>query len=124
MGVAILLERALPGAKVSVRGHIERAERIARAIHARFGIPEPHRWQAKHLRWVLERWAGGLSSASRYDYWRTVRALASALGRWPDWEPHLRGPWQRQGKGGRPAKLARAAKPSRASGCEAGSACR
>jgi hypothetical protein len=107
MGVAILLERGLPGAKVSLIGHIERAGRIARAIEARFGIREPRQWRVKHLRWVLERWASDLSPSSRYDYWRTARAIASALGRWPDWEPHLRGPWQRQGKGGRPAKLAR-----------------
>lgn len=106
MGVAILLERALPGAKASIRGHIERGERIARAIKARFGIREPRQWRAKHLRWVLERWAAGLSASSRYDYWRTARSLASALGRCPDWEPHLSGPWQRRGIGGRPAKLA------------------
>lgn len=108
MGVAILLERAIPGAKASIRGHIERGDRIARAIQDRFGIREPRQWRAKHLRWALERWTSGLSAGSRYDYWRTARALASALGRWPDWEPHLRGPWQRQGRGGRSAKLARA----------------
>lgn len=106
MSVAILLERALPGAKTSVRGHIERGERIARAIMDRFGIREPRQWQAKHLRWVLERWTGSLSASSRYDYWRTARAMASALGHWPDWEPHLRGAWQRNGQGGRPVKLA------------------
>lgn len=114
MGVAILLERALPGAKSSIAGHIERGERIARAIQDRFGIRESRQWRAKHLRWVLERWASGLSASRRYDYWRTARALASALGRWPDWAPHLRGPWQRQGQGGRPAKLARVG--TRASG--------
>ncbi|MDI6748913.1 MAG: hypothetical protein QMD73_01885 [Rhodocyclaceae bacterium] len=107
MGVAILLERAIPGAKASIRGHIERGDRIARAIQDRFGIREPRQWRAKHLRWALERWTSGLSESSRYDYWRTARALASALGRWPDWEPHLRGPWQKPGLGGRPAKLAR-----------------
>jgi hypothetical protein len=107
MGVAILLERTLPGAKVSIRGHIERGERLARAIEERFGIREPRQWRAKHLRWALERWTSGLSESSRYDYWRTARALASALGCWPDWEPHLRGPWQKPGLGGRPAKLAR-----------------
>jgi hypothetical protein len=36
VGVAILLERALPGVKASLRGHIERAGRIARAIETRF----------------------------------------------------------------------------------------
>ena len=106
MGVTILLERALPGAKSSVRGHIERGERMAKATTDRFGIREPRQWQAKHLRWVLERWTSGLSASSRYDYWRTVRAMASALGHWPDWAPHLRGAWQRNGQGGRPAKLA------------------
>ncbi|MGB9671238.1 MAG: hypothetical protein ACPLXR_08855, partial [Halothiobacillaceae bacterium] len=108
MGVAILLERALPGAKASIRGHVERGERIARPIEERFGIREPRQWQAKHLRWALKRWTDRFSPATRYDYWRTARALASALGRWPDWEPHLRGPWRRQSRGGRPAKLARA----------------
>lgn len=118
MDVAVLLERALPGAKSSIAGHIERGERIARAIQDRFGIRDPHQWRAKHLRWALERWTSELSKSSRYDYWRTVRALASALGRWPDWEPHLRGPWQRQGRGGRPAKLARAG--TRVSGAASG----
>ncbi|MDP2431131.1 MAG: hypothetical protein Q8O33_03780 [Pseudomonadota bacterium] len=110
MGVAILLERALPGAKTTVRGHIERGERMAEAIMDRFGVREPRQWQAKHLRWLLERWASSLSPNSRYDYWRTARAMASVLGHWPDWEPHLRGAWQRGGKGGRPAKLAQAAR--------------
>ena len=50
-----------------------------------------------------------------------ARALGAVLGHWPDWEPHLRGPWTsplseasrrrpdraRSGHGGRPAKLAR-----------------
>jgi hypothetical protein len=81
MGVAILLERALPGAKASLRGHIERAGRIARAIETRFRIWEPHQWRVKHLRWALERWSINLLPSSRYDYWRTVRAIASALGR-------------------------------------------
>lgn len=70
MGVAILVERALPGAKASLRGHIERAGRIVRAIETRFGIWEPHQWRAKHLRWALERWSINLLPSSRYDYWR------------------------------------------------------
>ena len=57
MSIAILLKRSLPGSKSSVAGHIERGERIAQAIQQRFGISEPRQWQAKHLRWVLERWA-------------------------------------------------------------------
>lgn len=106
MSIALLLKRALPGSKASINGHIDRGERIAAAIRERFHISEPHQWQVKHLRWMLERWAEPLSPSTRYDYWRTARALASVLGRWPDWEPHLRGAWCRQGVGGRPAKIA------------------
>ena len=106
MSIAMLLKRALPGAKASINGHIDRGERIAVAIQERFQISEPHQWQVRHLRWVLERWAAPLSASTRYDYWRTARALASVLGRWPDWDPHLRGSWCRRGVGGRPAKIA------------------
>ena len=106
MSIALLLKRALPGSRASVVGHIERGERISDAIRERFAISEPRQWHVKHLRWVLERWAEPLSSSTRYDYWRTARALASVLGRWPDWEPHLRGSWCRRGVGGRPAKIA------------------
>ena len=105
MSIALLLKRALPGAKASINGHIDRGERIAAAIQERFQISEPHQWQVKHLRWMLERWAEPLSPSTRYDYWRTARALASVLGRWSDWESHLRGSWCRQGVGGRPAKI-------------------
>ena len=105
MSIATLLKRALPGSKSSVAGHIERGERIAQAIHLRFGISEPRQWQAKHLRWAMERWASEKSEATRYDYWRTVRVLAAALNHWPDWEPHLDGVWCRNGRGGRPSKI-------------------
>jgi hypothetical protein len=106
MSIAILLKRSLPGSKSSIAGHIERGERIAHAIQQRFGISEPRQWQAKHLRWVLERWAGEKSEATRYDYWRKVRVLASALNHWPDWQPYLRGQWCRTGTGGRVPKIA------------------
>lgn len=105
MSIAILLKRSLPGSKSSIAGHIERGERIARAIQQRFGISEPRQWQAKHLRWVLERWASEKSEATRYDYWRTVRILASVLGKWQDWRQHLDGAWCRHGSGGRLPKF-------------------
>jgi hypothetical protein len=111
MSIAILLKRSLPGSKSSVTGHIERGERIAQAIQQRFGISEPRQWQAKHLRWVLERWASEKSEATRYDYWRTVRVLAAALNHWPDWAPHLDGEWCRKGVGGRPVKAPSSFKP-------------
>jgi hypothetical protein len=54
---------------------------------------------------VLERWASEKSEATRYDYWRTVRVLAAALGKWQNWGPHLDGAWCRTGKGGRSARI-------------------
>lgn len=107
MSIALLLNRSIPGAKSSIDRHIERGERIAGAIQERFSIAEPRQWKAKHLRWILSRWITQFSQKTQYDYWLTTRVLASALGRWPDWKPHLHGSWCRDGVGGKPAKLAR-----------------
>lgn len=112
MSIALLLRRAMPGARASISAHIKRGERIADAIQERFEVCDPHQWQAKHVRWVLDRWAQPLSISTRYDYWRTARALAAVLGHWPDWAPHLQGSWCRKGTGGRPAKLAMTGKKS------------
>lgn len=105
------LLRHAPGATKSIRRSVRRGAIIADLIDARFGCGlSPQAWRAKHLRWVLER---GLSCAAttKYDYWRTIRLLGSAMGRWNNWEPHLRGPWcatvRSSGKGGRPPKLPR-----------------
>lgn len=112
MSIEILLKRSLPGAPKSIGAHIKRGERIAKAIQQNFGVAEPQQWQAKHLRWVIERWASSKSAPTRYDYWLTAVKLASALNHWPDWEPHLRGPWGSvkakggKSKGGRPLNLA------------------
>lgn len=115
MQIAILLRRAQPGATSGIQAHIKRATRMQTLIAERFGVSEPHQFKAKHLRWVLEHRTAALAPSSRYDYWRTARALAAILGHWPDWEPHLRGPWisPQRGRrpaghpGGRPPKLAR-----------------
>lgn len=112
--VTVLLERAQPGARRAVRAHQRRALRLALLIEERWGVRSPRGWRAKHVRWALEHGLAGAAPATRYDYWRTARALAAALGRWPDWEPYLRGPWTRpdgrprapRGAGGRPPKLA------------------
>jgi hypothetical protein len=109
MSIALLLSAAIPGSKNTIRDHIRRGGRIAAAIQQRYLITNPHQWQAKHLRWFLDARTWGMPSSSRYDYWRTCRALASALGHWPDWEPHLQGKWNphtTKQRGGRPAKLA------------------
>lgn len=110
MSMTTLLRRSIPGKSTSIQNHIKRGERIADAINERYGVSEPRQYKAKHLRWFLSVHCSKLSDSTKYDYWRTVRALCSALGKWPDWEPHLRGEWVRSGKGGRPAKLAHKSK--------------
>lgn len=113
--IDVLLRRAQPGKSGGVKAHIRRSQRIARRIEEHWGISEPYQWKAKHLQWFLKVETAELSPASRYDYWRTAGVLAAALGRWPDWEPHLRGSWTRPtppgpnpgAPGGRPRKLAR-----------------
>ena len=93
-------------------------------IEERWGIRRPEQWQAKHVRWCIERALADLAPATRYAYWRTARAVAAALGHWPAWEPHLCGPWTSptgtpiqaapgRGRGGRPPKLAGRAKALR-----------
>ncbi len=41
-----------------------------------------YQWQAKHLRWYLDRACADLAPTTRYDRWRTIRSLAVALGAW------------------------------------------
>jgi hypothetical protein len=89
-------------------------------IEAQFGVARPEQWQAKHVRWCLARGLIDRSDATRYDYWRSARVICAALGRWPAWEPHLRGPWTHPSGaggaepdaslGGRPPKLAHRAR--------------
>ncbi len=109
-----ILDRAQPGSRGGVRQHVRRGERLRGLIEARWGIQRPEQWRAKHLRWALEHGLSDVSPATRYHYYRTARAIAAALGRWPQWEPHLRGPWTspqgrqaQRGQGGRPARIAR-----------------
>lgn len=108
----LLLEDAQPGQFSGVQKHIRFGERILEAVRNHFGVRDPRDLQAKHLRWVLDRHLADRSPATRYDYFRTCRAIASALGRWPDWKPYLHGPWVRPtGRSGphgtgRPANLA------------------
>lgn len=106
-----LLVRSLPGARRgSVTAHLARAGTLAEAIWQRWHVL-PAEWRAKHLRWFLEVWTARLSPTSRYDYFRTARALAVSLGRWDNWEPQLRGPWVRPtGEGGKLQKTGRPAK--------------
>jgi hypothetical protein len=103
-----LLVRSQPGARVTVAAHIARAERIAEAINERWDFSTARQWRAKHVRWFLAERCTSVTMqvSTRYDYWRTVRVIAAALGQLGNWEPHLRGDWCRSGIGGRTPKLA------------------
>jgi hypothetical protein len=107
VSIALLLRRAMPGSRASISAHIERGERIADAIRERFGCRRsaPMAGQACAL--------GARSVGAVALDQHPLRLLAHCtrtrvvLGHWPDWAPHLQGPWCKPGKGGRPAKLAR-----------------
>lgn len=109
-----ILRRAQPGSSTAVKSHIARARQISAAIETRWGTghAHPHHWRLKHVRWYLQEECRDLAAATRYDHWRTLRALLAALGRWQAWAPRLKGPWcyrtgrPGSGPGGRPAKLA------------------
>lgn len=90
-----LLEKAQPGARISVRQHIARCQKIAQAIQDRFGVTNPHAYQAKHLRWIMAVWLPQqpLAQKTQDDYWRSVRVLIAALHKENHWLPHLQGPW-------------------------------
>jgi len=105
-----LLVRRLPGPRrTTVRAHLCRAERIAKAIYRRWQVG-PFQWQIKHVRWYLEHCTDGLSPSTRYRHWLTLRLLVIALEKEADWARYLAGPWLRPTgvtgvmKQGRPAK--------------------
>jgi hypothetical protein len=108
-----LLFHSIPGARSTLLAHIARGNHIHEAIRVRWGICGPERWQVKHLRWFLTSCeARGYSPTKTYHYWLTIRTIVAALDRLDHWEPHLRGPWLRNGVGGRPPKLPRCARKS------------
>lgn len=105
MGVEELLGRSMPGSAATRRNTMDRAIRLCHPISERFGVASVRQLKAKHLRWALEIWASQMSQQTRYDYWRAARCIVAALGRSDDWAPYLRGPWQKNGAGGRRARL-------------------
>lgn len=91
-----MLGRAQPGTKRAIRAHIRRAVMLAVLIHERWPEVEyPEQWRVKHLRWALEHALSAHSAGTRYNYYRSARVVAAQMGKAHDWEPYLRGPWQR-----------------------------
>lgn len=99
-----LLGKALRGAPRTVQDHRRRARRIARWLLERHGVRSPYKIRAKHLRAFLDHAAATHAPSTVYLYWRTALLIARRLGREEAWYPYLRGPWSREGPGGRPRK--------------------
>lgn len=110
MKIALLISNANPGSPSSIKGHIQRSERIISAVFDRFNVKNPYKLQAKHLKWFLSIHTKDMKESTQYDYYRTCRVIAAAIGKWPAWEPCLTGPWKKTGTGGRKAKLAHKAR--------------
>lgn len=103
------LEPKLSGSPALRADHLRQAETIQRFVTQRFGrqFDNPAGWKIKFLRAFLDAKAEG-SVATAYNYYRTVRVILAAAGRWDSHaEKHLAGPWQKKGarQGGRPALL-------------------
>lgn len=107
-----LLIRTLPGPRGEVRTEASRAGYLAEWVWRRFQVG-PHQWRAKHARWTMEVATKDKAPGTHYRYWLTLARLLETLGRYDDWERHLRGPWRTPdgtrhkedtGKGGRPRK--------------------
>jgi hypothetical protein len=85
-----LLKDALPGARSTRQGHLNRAARIAMLIEQRFAIRSPQCWQLKHIEWLLQNPLTQFAPATRRDYERTVRIIVDALGHTSHWMPRLK----------------------------------
>lgn len=88
-----LLYGVVKGKKSNIKKHIQRGERIENIIYAKYKI-KATKWRVKHLKWFLMSQTNQLSSATRYDYFLTIKLLAHRLHKWQDWQKHLKGPWE------------------------------
>lgn len=73
-----MLIRALPGTRSNVVRRAELAGVIGEAIWRRWQVGV-QRWQLKHVEWYLDDHIAQLAQSTRYDHWRTLRALLSAM---------------------------------------------
>ena len=88
----LLLERAFPGRRCLNTIITGWGARAAVKVWKRRQIV-PGQWKATDARWILEQLTPNLGRAKRYLLFVAIRRIARRLGHWPDWEPHLRGPW-------------------------------
>lgn len=97
-----LMRRATGGKKSTISAHIRRLEFISKVIKK----PDPRAWKCKDLQGFLNQKINKCSKITVYEYWLSIRRIATLLGRWQGWEKQLRGEWSPDPKNvGRPAKL-------------------
>lgn len=92
MSITLLLKKSTPGSLASIKKHIQRAERLAEMIDEQFSINSPYKWRVKHFQWTVDALKRELTISTLYDYWLTIRVIASCLGKWHNWEPYLPNP--------------------------------
>jgi hypothetical protein len=98
----IFLGGVLTGSPQSRKRHLMQAEVIQAAIELRWDRDRPERWQAKHVRWFLQKQAKTASPETIYRYWLTARLLVERLDKTNSWLPHLSGPWTQRPNPKRP----------------------
>jgi hypothetical protein len=65
----------------------------AELIRQRWNV-SPKKWQAKHVRWILEVGLADRSAGTRYRYYRFLRQILKRMDKWDGVEPFLNGSWQ------------------------------
>lgn len=92
MSIEKLISKQIPGSQTTKRNHIRRGEKIAQMIQERFQIYSPYQWQLKHLKWIMGVLKSEVGEPTLYDYWLTIRAISSCLGKWENWQNQVPNP--------------------------------
>ena len=86
------LGKRLTGSHETIKKHIERANKIATAIHKRFS-KNVYQFQVKHLRWFLNHYINCYVQGTKYNYWLTIKLIINFIGKSSEWLVLLRGDW-------------------------------
>ncbi|MFT6907814.1 MAG: hypothetical protein ACJAS1_004500 [Oleiphilaceae bacterium] len=87
-----LARRTFRGNRSTLKSKEKHIENVAIAIYERWRIG-PHDWQAKHIRWLLERHLASRSRGTKYRYFLIIRKVLIELNKWLNFKPYLDGSW-------------------------------
>lgn len=82
----LFLSGRLIGSCSTRKRYIAQASKMQEAIAARWGLPSPWSWKAKHLRWFLTREISHHAPATQYYYRLTAKLICERLGKFEDWK--------------------------------------